>query len=642
LKIETNQIVGKTDYDFFPKDIAEKYIASDKKVMQTGMQEDLEDHHIQNGIETIVHIVKTPVRDEQGNIFGVLGILKDITEQKKKEEELKKERAYLNEQISEYSTKLQTLQERIQQESNERRRVEEELLRLKEGFKESRANLEKQILEAATALYGANEKLQKEISERKRIEEVFQQTEEDLKKLCTHLEGRLLERTADLQTVNEQLQSINSERQRLEEKLRSGGENLRALEEQISARTTEWQTVKEELQMEIGKRQRLEYEQGMAAEKINTFQGQIHERTTELQIVKEHLQEQSDAHRKLEEELRKKAEEINRLVRENALTTEIGKIVGSTMDLKEVYDRFSEFASEVERIIPFDRITTTILNSEDKTLNITYASGLDMAHRRAGDVLPLAGTSAEEIMRTRNSLIIRKENKEEAIGRFPDLLNYFEAGFQSLLFVPMISQNQLIGILNLLSTKPDVYSHVDLRLAERVGNQMAGAITNAKHSLENKWEQETLKASEQKYCSGLNLAPVGIWVGVQGRISFANSKYSEILGYSQEELLSKPLMELLHPHDQEKMLKKYSCWATGEGLPGNYVARFIHKQGHTKWLESKVAFLQWEGKPAMINFVNDITERKLAGETLIHSMEPFRALVQSVEKIICTLEQEKE
>jgi PAS domain-containing protein len=44
----------------------------------------------------------------------------------------------------------------------------------------------------------------------------------------------------------------------------------------------------------------------------------------------------------------------------------------------------------------------------------------------------------------------------------------------------------------------------------------------------------------------------------------------------------------------------------------------------------------------MINFVNDITERKLAGETLIHSMEPFRALVQSVEKIICTLEQEKE
>ncbi len=147
------------------------------------------------------------------------------------------------------------------------------------------------------------------------------------------------------------------------------------------------------------------------------------------------------------------------------------------MNLKEIYERFAEFASEVGKIIPFDRIATTILNPEDKTLNITYVTGLDMANRRAGDVLPLSGTSAEEVMRTRASLLIQKENQEEAIGRFPDLLTYFEAGFQSLLFVPLIAKDQVIGILNFLSTKPDAYTQVDLRLAEKVGNQIAGAIS---------------------------------------------------------------------------------------------------------------------------------------------------------------------
>lgn len=600
LKIETDQIVGKTDYDFFPREVAEKYIASDKKIMQTGKQEDIEDYYIQNGQEGIVHMVKTPVWDEQGNISGVLGIFWDITEQKKREEELKKDRAYLSEQINEYTTKLQTLQEKIQRENNERRGVEEELLRLKEEFKESRANLEKQILEGATALQAANEQLQKEIRERKRIEENFQQTEAELKKSCTHLEEQLLERTVGLRTVNEQLQGIIAERQHLEEELRAAGENFRAFEGQISARTVEWQVVKEQLQKEI------------------------------------------DAHKKLEEELRRREEEINRLVRENAVATEIGKIVGSTMNLKEVYDRFSEFASEVGKIIPFDRIATTILNPEDKTLNITYVTGLDMANRRAGDVLPLSGTSAEEVMKTRNSLFIQKENQEEAVGRFPDLLNYFEAGFQSLLFVPLISKNQVIGILNFLSTKPDAYTQVDLRLAEKVGNQIAGAIANAQHFLEKKREQEMLKDSEQKYRSGLNFAPVGIWVAVKEKITFANPKCTEILGYSQEELLAKPLMELLYPEDQRKVMKKYSCWATGEALPSNYVARFIHKQGHTKWLESKVALIQWEGEPAMINFVTDVTGRKQAEETLRNSVEPFRTLVQSMEDIVLTLEQEKE
>ena len=135
---------------------------------------------------------------------------------------------------------------------------------------------------------------------------------------------------------------------------------------------------------------------------------------------------------------------------------------------------------------------------------------------------------------------------------------------------------------------------------------------------------------------------MGIWVTVKEKVAYANPKCTEILGYPQEEFLAKALMELLHPEDQRRVMKKYSCWATGEALPGTYVARFIDKDGHTKWLESKVALIQWEGAPAMITFVNDVTERKQAEETLRNSVEPFRTLVQSMENIVFALEQEQE
>lgn len=87
LKIKAEEIKGKTDYDFFPKDLAEKYRADDKRIMEQGKVEDIDEKYMQDGKEFFVHTVKTPVREEQGNIIGILGIFWDITERKKVEEE---------------------------------------------------------------------------------------------------------------------------------------------------------------------------------------------------------------------------------------------------------------------------------------------------------------------------------------------------------------------------------------------------------------------------------------------------------------------------------------------------------------------------------------------------------------------------
>lgn len=83
LGLKPEEVSGKVDYDFFPKELSDKYRADDKRIIETGATEDIEERYIQDGENLWVHTIKTPVRNDRGEIIGILGIFWDITEQKK-------------------------------------------------------------------------------------------------------------------------------------------------------------------------------------------------------------------------------------------------------------------------------------------------------------------------------------------------------------------------------------------------------------------------------------------------------------------------------------------------------------------------------------------------------------------------------
>jgi PAS domain S-box-containing protein len=89
LGISPELLPGKSDYDFYAVELAEKYRADDKRIMESGEIQDIEEAYIRGGKEMIVHTVKAPVRDQEGNVTGVLGIFWDITEQKRLEQALR-------------------------------------------------------------------------------------------------------------------------------------------------------------------------------------------------------------------------------------------------------------------------------------------------------------------------------------------------------------------------------------------------------------------------------------------------------------------------------------------------------------------------------------------------------------------------
>ena len=88
LKIKPEQIVGKTDYDFYSKELAEKYRADDKSIMESGTVKTIEEMYVQNGNEMVVQTVKAAIKDKEGSVIGILGIFWDITDHKNAEKKL--------------------------------------------------------------------------------------------------------------------------------------------------------------------------------------------------------------------------------------------------------------------------------------------------------------------------------------------------------------------------------------------------------------------------------------------------------------------------------------------------------------------------------------------------------------------------
>src|SRR6266496_4666386 len=83
------EIIGKTDWDFYPPELAAKYQTDDREVIRTGKTfETVEENVAPNGEKIYVQVVKTPIRDANGHILGTQCIFWDITERKRFEEQL--------------------------------------------------------------------------------------------------------------------------------------------------------------------------------------------------------------------------------------------------------------------------------------------------------------------------------------------------------------------------------------------------------------------------------------------------------------------------------------------------------------------------------------------------------------------------
>ena len=102
-------------------------------------------------------------------------------------------------------------------------------------------------------------------------------------------------------------------------------------------------------------------------------------------------------------------------------------------------------------------------------------------------------------------------------------------------------------------------------------------------------------------------------------VRFVNPKAASLSGYSEEELTSRPFVEFIHPDDREVVAMQHQIGMrspAGTGLI--YCFRIITKAGATLWVQINPVSILWEGRPATLNLLSDITERKQAQRTIMH------------------------
>ncbi len=155
---------------------------------------------------------------------------------------------------------------------------------------------------------------------------------------------------------------------------------------------------------------------------------------------------------------------------------------------------------------------------------------------------------------------------------------------------------------------------------------LLGCVIIARDVRERKKALEALRASEEKYRAVVENANEAIVVAQDGMLKFFNAKTLEITGFDRRDLRAKPFIELIHPDDRQMVVERHLRRLQGERFPSVYSFRVVGKSGKVAWVEINAIAITWEGKPATLNFLSDITQRKEAEEAILEAERRYRAI----------------
>ncbi len=122
--------------------------------------------------------------------------------------------------------------------------------------------------------------------------------------------------------------------------------------------------------------------------------------------------------------------------------------------------------------------------------------------------------------------------------------------------------------------------------------------------------KQALRESTEKYRLVMENAKDGIFIAQDNRIKFPNAAVLEGLGYTEAELRQLSFDQLLPPEDRDTVMEKYQRQLRGEKVPQTTVHRVIAKNGEPIWVENRSVLIQWEGRPASLNIVRNISQQK--------------------------------
>ena len=139
---------------------------------------------------------------------------------------------------------------------------------------------------------------------------------------------------------------------------------------------------------------------------------------------------------------------------------------------------------------------------------------------------------------------------------------------------------------------------------------------------ERKAAEEALRKSEEKFRQLTEESPVPIFIIQAGKLVFVNPSLAKFAGYARDEMVGKMApQELIHRDDVARLMTKLGERAAGKSQGEAVGYRGVRKDGSIVHLEAYATLIEYQGNPAVMGTLIDVTERKRAAERLRENEE---------------------
>ncbi|MBU2549115.1 MAG: PAS domain S-box protein, partial [Proteobacteria bacterium] len=142
--------------------------------------------------------------------------------------------------------------------------------------------------------------------------------------------------------------------------------------------------------------------------------------------------------------------------------------------------------------------------------------------------------------------------------------------------------------------------------------------------------EAALRESEEKYRLVVERANDGIVIMQGGRVVLANRQLADMLGYEPDELQGRPFLDFIHPSRIKEVRERYESRMRGEEPPARFESIIVNRQGRAIHVDSNAGLINYQGSPADLVLIRDITEAKKAEEALRASEKKYRQLYESM------------
>ncbi|MEW5802815.1 MAG: PAS domain S-box protein [bacterium] len=158
--------------------------------------------------------------------------------------------------------------------------------------------------------------------------------------------------------------------------------------------------------------------------------------------------------------------------------------------------------------------------------------------------------------------------------------------------------------------------HLEELVKERTIELTAANAQLRREVTERRQAEARLRESESKYSTVVEQARDWVFIIQDGIFKFSNQAVYEISGYLVEEIMDKSFLNLVSPEFRDLVGQRYAQRMSGENPPSSYEVKVQHKDGATRDVEVSARVIQYQGKPADMCIVRDITGRKRLEEEM--------------------------